>query len=52
MEGSPIATHTPFATYTIKKYMLDNEIHLLLNAINILTHASLGIITQYLMCGI
>ena len=36
----------------IKKYMFDNEFHLLLNATSILMHASLGIITQYLTCGI
>ena len=36
----------------IKKYMFDNELHLLLNATNILMHVSLGIITQYLMRSI
>ena len=47
-----LVTRTPLATHTIKKYVFDNEFHLLLNATNILMHVSLGIITQYLICSI
>ena len=36
----------------IKKCMFDNEVHLLLNATNILMHYSLGIITNYLSCAV